>query len=1182
MNQEPRPKRNFLSKRGTRMALMGVVATGLVASFSLIVSAGGAPSLSLSQVPLQLATPVHPQVLIAIGNSESMDGNLSGAIMVGSGSLGAGLNTLNASSSPVSYAVPTGFTPPVTAADGSGNAPYTQTVGGNLVDNGPSRMNVAKGGVAAVLNAYMQNTDFALINYNTYSTSTYTTYVYQMSPSTGVGFTFTNTPIARNPVTPGNYTVDNPCYNYLTATSPTVQWDCTQMVNSGLYTSPTLNTNKYMLIGASSDDPNVNDVLYAGYIDGLFVNYGSSSPPLGNFTLQQYNNGQVSSSYSSTTSGVALTTTPTNAGYVPTSPQVMYAMRGFGYGGGQSSNTGKVVVPMTTAGTRPTSASVAAAIATFTQYLQPETNNPGTGEIKSSAGQAATAGLLTGAMNYLATTTGTDACPPQKYVVLISDGLPTMDMNGTPWPPLGSVSGNAWGEYANFNTDGSLTPSNTNDKALADTINALTALKAAGVNTYIIGLGAGVDPTLNPAAANTLKAMAMAGGTSVAYPATSPAALVSALNTILISIQAGSLSTTQSAVNSTVLKAGSVQYQASFTSNDTPYQDWTGDLRKSALDPTTALPTGSALWSAQTLLDTNVASGGWSTSRNIVTWNPTLNSGSGGGTPFVSANLSSTQAAQLGATAAQQLATLQYIRGDQSQELHNGGAFRNRSHILGDIVNSTPQYVGAPAGLYFSASYFSFVTAKAARSAMLYVGANDGMLHAFQAATGQEQFAFVPNGAFAKLKQLTAPLYNQSHQFFVDGSPQSGDVQFSDASWHTLLVGGENAGGQSIYALDITNPATLTTEAAVASAVLWEFTDANMGYSYGTPELAPVNATASKFAVFFGNGYNSANQSPWLYAVNPQTGAKLAGIDLCAAVSAALPTACNTSMPNGLSSVAVGNSDGLVGAPITQVYAGDLQGNLWAIDVSNVNPSAWTVRLLFQARDSSGTAQPITTKPVVTPNPNFPNQAGNFVMFGTGQFLTASDLASTQTQTAYGVWDTGATSPYTRANLQSQTLSLVTAAISGLPQDILTDTSNVVNFASQMGWYDDLVTPGQRFMTDPYLLNGFFISTLNTPPASACSAIPKAMFLEISYATGGAPAQPILDVNGDGAFNSSDQYGGKNPVGISVGLGYASAPTILTAPGKPTHKNITLSSGTMSSIINKTSNQRFTAWWQIQ
>jgi type IV pilus assembly protein PilY1 len=1168
MNQKTKKAPRFAGGRAA--ALLGLVAVILAGSTSFLASAGGTPSLAISQDPLQLATPVHPQVLLAIANSESMDGNLSGAIMVGSGSLAATMSSLNTSSSPANYVVPTGFTPPVTAADGSGNAPYTATVSGDLVDNGDSRLNVAKGGVAAILSTYMQSTDFALADYSTSGSRVYTTWVYYMSVAGG--FTFTNTPIAK--VSTAAFTVANPCLGYLTTASATVKSNCTAMVPT-LYSASTLNLNAYMVVKASSDNADVNDVLYASGQPAVYVNYNFRG--LNSTDLSDYNSGSIRSTYDDSLPNANKVTGPTNAGYVPQSDQVMYVQRGFGYGGSQSASSGNVEVPMTTAGVAPTAASVAAAIAQFTPFLQPETNNAATTEIKAAAGQAAFAGLLSKAKTYLASVKATGACPPPQYVVLISDGLPTMDLDGNAWPPLGSTAAATYGVTATFNADGSLTPTAafTNDTALTDTINTLAALKTAGINTYILGLGAGVDPTLNPAAAATLKAMAMAGGTSVAYPATSPAALASALSSILTSIQAGSLSTSQSAVNSTTLKTDSVQYQASFTSNDTPYQDWTGDLRKTALDPATGLSTGPALWSAQPLLDAAVASNGWSTARNMVTWNPTLNSGAGGGTPFLWANLSAAQSTQLGSAA-----TLQYLRGDQSMEQHNGGTFRNRSHILGDLVNSAPQYVGPANAPYFSTSYFSFVTAQKARAAMLYVGANDGMLHAFVEATGQEQFAFVPNAVFSKLSKLTAPLYNQGHQFFVDGTPATGDVQFSDNSWHTVLVGGENAGGQSIYALDITSPATLTTQAAVSSAVLWEFTDTNMGYSYSVPQLARVNATA-RFAAFFGNGYNSSSQKPWLFAVNSQTGAKLAGIDLCAAVAATLPTACNLTLPNGLSSVSV-NSDALLGTAVTQVYAGDLQGNLWAIDVSNASPAAWTVRLLFQARDADtgGIQQAITTPAVVTLNPNYPRQAGDFVMFGTGQFLGAPDLLTTQTQTAYGVWDQGGTTPYTRANLQRQTLSLVTKATSGLPQDILTVTSNTVNFTTKAGWYADLISSGQRFMTKPTGLQNRFVATLNTPPASACSAVPSSMLLELNYATGGALPYPILDSNGDGVINSADPYA----AGLTIGPGYASSPTILNPSTRKgdIRKQITLSGGTGVSIKNKNSAGLSTSWWQVQ
>jgi type IV pilus assembly protein PilY1 len=1140
------------------------------------------PSVAVSQVPLQLAVPARPQVLIAIGNSESMDGTLSGAIMAGSGSVSGGTSSLTASSSPTSYVVPAGFAPPVQAADAFGNAPYTVTVGGDLVDNGASRLNVAKAGVQAILQSYIQNTDFALVDYNIPggNLSSWATWVYYMSPL-GQNFGFTNTQLA------GNRYVANPCQGYLTA-SATVNSNCSSIAAVGFVSATTLSGSAYMQIGATSDDPVVNDVLYSPPgLPGVFLNYGALSVPTPyppSFSLANYNSGSIFLSYASTApAGAPSGVGPTNAGYVPYSMQVMYSQRGFGYYdyNSQSPNSGNIAVPLTSSGNSPTTASITTALNAFQALLQPETNNAGTSEIKAAAVQAPLAGLLTQANTYL---TGSSvphggACPPTQYVILISDGLPTQDLAGQNWPPLGSAAATGYGVSATFNADGSL--NTTNDQALTDTINSLATLRAAGIQTYIVGLGAGVNPLINPQAAATLQAMAIAGGTGSYFPASSPAALVTDLNTILLSVQSGSYSTTSAAVNSSRLSTGSVEYQATFTSATPPSLDWTGDVVEMALDPSTGAATGSRIWDAQALLD-----GVSPTSRVIATWNPTL----GAAVPFEwNSGISANQQTLLQPSDTLGQLRLAYLRGDTSQELRNGGAFRNRSHLLGDIVDSQPAYVGAPNGPYFTSSYFAFQATYATRQKMLYTGANDGMLHAFNATTGVEQFAFIPNGVFANLYKLSAPLYNQNHQFYVDGSPQAGDVMFTDGTWHTLLVGGENAGGQSVYAIDVTRPATLTTESTVASAVKWEYSDAaGMGLSYSQPVIAQI-AAAPGFAIFFGNGYNSSVNHAILYAVNPQTGATVAKIDLCAAIAGA----CNSAAANGLSSVTVANADGLLSAPITQVYAGDLQGNLWAVDVSSTNPASWAVRLLFQARDGSGNVQPITTAPVVTLNPNYPTQIGSFVMFGTGQFLAATDLTNAQTQTAYGVWDKpGATGlPFHRSNLQAQTLAFVSAATSGLPQSILTDTSIAVNFATQVGWYDDLPTAGQRFITNPQLLNGALLATLNTPPTAACGTPSAPMLLELNYATGGAPKTPLLDINGDGAITTNDTYLGTNPVGIGLGGltgSYASSPTIVVPPCVAGSANctikkvITLSNGSQQVVNNPNGGSRTTAWTQLQ
>ena len=687
-----------------------VVGAGAFAPPILQVHAATPSPVPISSIPLTSSSPIRPQVLFAVGNSESMDGTLSGAIMAGSGALSNGNASLANSSSPVTYQVPAGFTPPLNAgspcvAPLTGNcAPYTVNNGGTLYDNGASRLNVAKAAMQAILNSYMQNTDFGLIDYSTSNTNIFTTWVYYMSP-TG-GFTFTNTQTA------GNRYVINPCFDYLTASS-NVNSNCSSIAS--LYGATALSTSPYMQISASSDDTSINDILYAGGQPSVFVSYNGphpASPYPPSFSLSDYNNAGILVTYNSTAPNIGgFATSPTNAGYVPYSTQVMYARRGFGYGGSQSASTGHLVVPMTSAGQAPTTSSVATAISQFSQALAPETNNTDSSEIKASAGQASTPGLLAKALSYLQTKPNPSGytsaqlagCAINRYVILVTDGLPTMDASGSNWPPLGSAAAAGYGVSATFDpTTGALTT--TNDQALTDTISAIAALNTAGIKTYVVGLGAAVNPSLNNVAAQTLNAMAVAGGTysptlntpqiNVGYgsgtlaagylAATSPAALVSALNTILVQIQAGTQSTTSAAVNSATISSNTTIYQTTYTSSDTPYQDWTGNLLAFPINQSTGqvnTSTNAATWQAMLQLDKQVcgssvveplggANGGAggcannTSNRFIATWNPT----SGAGIPFEWGNLSATQQGQLG-TSTSGPNVLAYLRGNTALEL---------------------------------------------------------------------------------------------------------------------------------------------------------------------------------------------------------------------------------------------------------------------------------------------------------------------------------------------------------------------------------------------------------------------------------------------------------------------------------------------------------------------------------
>jgi type IV pilus assembly protein PilY1 len=1187
-----------LISKSTQSRIANTVAsaccTMLVCWSANVAAAAGPPppAISISQVPLTVTIPAHPQILLALANSESMDGNLSGAIMTGSGSIAHPL--LFPTASPVNFAIPAGFTPPLDPGD-TVNAPYTVNVGGLLVDNSPSRLNVAKAGLTAVLNSYVASADFGLIDYQTGGLTQFTTWVYQMSNPGG--FTFTNTIPAV-----GEYVL-NPCFGVNTALGFPVAQDCAAL--DAYYATQSITTQQYMLVSSSSDDPSVNDVLYAGGIAPVCVVYNGPNPPspfLPPFSLASYEGGGVFESYSSEVNGCATTTGPTNAGYVPFSTEVMYEERGFGYYTfGETANDGNTVVPMTSSGATPTPASVAAAIAKFTPYLAPETNSTGTPDLKASATQSPMAGLIVHAKNIFAgNPPTTNGCVAQRYVVLLTDGLPTMDLNHRNWPPLGSTaaspSPNGYGVSVTFNPDGSL--NTTNDQALIDVINQLKALNSGAnpVATFIIGVGAGVDPSKNPTAAATLTAMAVAGGTNNYFPATSPGAVSNALQTIITAILAQTESTASAAVNSTGLNVNSKVYQSQFVTSDSPYQDWTGNLFEYPIDPNTGIVnTGAPDWSAQTQLDLGP-------SRLIATWDPVQNKaipfewspGAGPNKITVASNpLGLDLQSFTPDTNGQDV--LQYLRGSTAQEVHNGGTFRNRSHILGDIVDSNPAYIGPSNEGIQSASYIAFEATTAARPPILYIGANDGMLHAFDVTTGNERFAYIPSGVYNHLVDLVNPYYNAQHEFFVNGSPQAADVFFpSDNKWHSILVGTEAQGGRSVFALDVTDPTLLTSEPSLASAVLWDFTDPDMGYGFANPVIA---TTASGWQVFVGNGYNSNSQKPFLFALDPATGgAAMTKVDLCAKV----PTACDLTAPNGLSSPIAVNTGGQVAAGANIVYAGDLQGNMWRIDVSNPTPALWAVSLLFQARDASGNKQPITTKPVATLNPRFPQVLGTMVMFGTGQFVGVPDIANTNVQSIYGVYDppAGYTTPPVRdLDLLPQTLSAVTVA----GQQFRTITGVTPTVPTNKGWYIDLnLLNGERVINDPRLESGgeLVLTTYQPIPPSvgSCTTGGSSYFMVLNFATGGAFTTPQFDTNGDGKINSTDTVvpasGGQPvaPVGMSLGNVYASAPTIRsgsfangTGIALITESTVGVAgTPTIQPVILKGSSKSRTAWWEVR
>jgi type IV pilus assembly protein PilY1 len=1142
-------------RRERMVALLTAAGLTMMMTAPIPLFASAPPAVPISQLPLTIAIPAHPQIMIAVANSESMDGNLSGAIMAGSGSLGSNFTNLNPSSSPVNFAIPTGFTPPVDPGSG-GFAPYTVSVSGNRVDNSPSRLNVAKAGISAILDQFMASADFGLLTYSTSGTTLYNTWVYQMSPPGGFTFTSVAAPTGQ---------VANPCYGINVANSDAVSQSCNGI--NAHYPLQNITAQPYMNIGSSSDDPSINDVLYAGggisAVCLAFTGPSPVNPYPPNYSLANFNAGgfSVHEAYSNGVNGCALDTGPTNAGFVPFSTEVIYEQRGFGYGANQDPGTAAIPVQMKTAGATPTAGSVTTALNFFLPLLQPETDR-GTPEIKALAGQSPMAGLMSGALNYYTTVnpSSSNGCTPHRYVILVTDGLPTFDLAGRSWPPLGSAAALGYGVSATFDPINHGLVS-TNDQALTDVINQLNALNSAGIQTYIVGLGAGVNPSLNPAAAATLTAMAVAGGTGDYFAATDPTALTNDLQSILATILAATQSVASVAVNSTGLSTNTVVYQSQFVASDTD-QDWTGNLFAFPANPTSGVVDtnpADAVWDAASKLDAQNPM----TGRKIATWDPVT----GTGIPFEWNSASPPSGIANSTLLGQDLTTfmadpngqdvLQYLRGDKTLEKQNGGQFRNRTHILGDIIFSNPTYVAGPATFNLSSSYLAFAAAHAHRSPVIYVGANDGMLHAFDATSGNatsgsELFAYIPRGVYGNLINLASPFYNGRHLFYVDGSPQVADVQFADSTWHSVLFGNEGAGGKSIFAIDVTDPATIVSEATLASHVLWDFTHIDMGLGFANPVLANTN---SGTLLFVGNGYDSINEKPFLYALNPQTGVTFSKVDLCAAV----PTACNLAVANGLSTPVVVNTSGQSTASANMVYAGDLQGNLWRIDISDPVPTNWTVSVLLQARGPGGVPQPITTPPTVTLNPRYPQLAGTMVFVGTGQLLGLPDLGNTSVQSIYGVYDPpgGYATPLMpgRAPAASDLVQqfLTSATIGGV--NVATVTNNAVSLPTTKGWFIDLtLNSGERVVNPPQLRSGTIIVTSTVPAPNSCSQGGLSFSYFINFANGSAFTTPQFDVNGDHLLNQSDMVHNADgsytpPVAVETGVGFYAAATLENTNG---------------------------------
>jgi type IV pilus assembly protein PilY1 len=640
--------------------------------------------------------------------------------------------------------------------------------------------------------------------------------------------------------------------------------------------------------------------------------------------------------------------------------------------------------------------------------------------------------------------------------------------------------------------------------------------------------------------------------------ARNPGELSSQLATVFDTIATVSSSASVVA-NSVSLQTTTRIYQARFDS-----ADWSGKLLSFPVNLTTGF-LEPAEWDAGTVIATQ----DYDSDRVWLTWDDAA----GAGVPFRWSDIDAAQQALLDVdpdtgTPNDGLGDerLDYLRGDTSNELANGGSFRNRASPLGDVVHSTPTIVGGPSfgyrdyepgtgALFEIRKYSEFkveygdaecfradgtpITSWSAgssgspggREPMVYFGGNDGALHGVSACTGHERLAFVPNAVYSDLNELTST--NYAHQFYVDGAPTVVDAFWGNA-WHTVLVGSLEAGGKAVFALDVTDPNDFY-EGNAGNVVLWE-KDSNdtgyseLGYTYSQP--AVIKAKGHGWVTVFGNGYDGASGKAVLYVARINDGALLATIDLSVVNASAHGSG------NGLSTVSPIDTDG--DGLVDLIYGGDRNGNVWRFAATTSGFATGSTSLLYSAKSATGVAQPITSRLAVGYHPT--SGIGRIVYFGTGKYYELADqdpANAVQYNTMYGIWDRD--NPGLTVNtvttrdssiLQQQTITTQTVDTFGSNSYEIRIVSNtqvdwaaptaVCSATASCGWYLDLTDSGEKMVSNPILRGGRLIFVTTIPSLVPCESGGSGWLMEIDPNTGGRMDIPVFDLNGDGLFDYND------------------------------------------------------------
>lgn len=564
---------------------------------------------------------------------------------------------------------------------------------------------------------------------------------------------------------------------------------------------------------------------------------------------------------------------------------------------------------------------------------------------------------------------------------------------------------------------------------------------------------------------------------------------------------------------------------------------WFGELSAKKIDTVTGVVGTAVVWNSSDQVGRKVAAA--SDTRNILM----LDTASGGLKPFLYSQMSDVERAwfQGKCSALAQCANLalddralldsgtnivNWLRGQQQHADDTlMRAYARTGHtpaglaaplpiVLGDIASSKPAFMREPRKGYTAAGYNEFRVAQADRQATVFAAANDGMLHAFDAASGEELFAYAPRITMKKLHAQASTTYGTNHQFTVDGSPEVADVKIG-ASWKTVLVAGLNAGGRGYYAIDVTdprNPAALWELCADPAVCSGDNLDADLGLTFGAPQFGTWQDSAGTehWVVFLTSGYNnvpgedgvaSGDGRGYLLVVDVASGRVLEKITTGEG---------DTTTPSGFARITAISANPMTDPLVTYVYGGDNRGKMWRFDFTG--SGAASVNMMADA----GPLQPVTTRPDVTmcrvdtraADGSVSSAAEKVVVFGTGRLLDVPDVANTDLQSVYALKD----SPFAIDALKWRNAgymakqSLAKVAGGGAGGDSYTISGAAVDMSTQFGWFADFdQNAGERVNLDPSIVTGSLIVVTNLPrSSSACSVGGTSNIYQLDVCTGRA------------------------------------------------------------------------------